>query len=257
MNKVHSKRVWAPPVGRGRPPKSRVDTFRERVLRTVISQLPRDAPKCRFDQEAVLKGGALSQAREQRISECHPVFQAARRWPFQLLEVRTVRHSRLRALIETYELDPADLLPSRRIELPAASDEHVIFFPDRAPDTLLRRGDLYGYLALLTQFRLSLLQGDTTTQWITARYLVRSISGACLHTAIRPHARTLIVLTMRILSLLPHPCVPVRIDRHNLCELIRSGEAYRDRSIDPLVHYSVQACQAEQATLLWPRLSRL
>lgn len=115
------------------------------------------------------------------------MFQAACRWPFHLLEVKAARHSRLRD--GTYELDPADLLPSRRFELPATSDGHVIFFPDRAPDTLLRKGDLYGYLALLTQFRLSLLQGDITTQWITARYLVRSIAGACPHYAIKPHAR--------------------------------------------------------------------
>lgn len=255
MNTVHSELAWQGPNRRGRPPKSKVDLFRERVLRTVIAQLPNEAPQCRFDRSAVLRGGALTRAREARIAEHFPIFAEAARWPLQLLETREARRSRLMQLIETYECEPSYLLGHRRVELPLAVDGQVIFFPERNPESLLSRGDLYGYLALLTQFRLSGLNGDLPTQWTTARHLARSVSGACRHPAVVRDARTLIALTMRVLRLLPHPCVPVMIDRHRTWALVSCGSSYSDgSSLDPLVHYSLRTCTPDQATLFIPSM---
>lgn len=253
MNTVHSELAWHAPNRRGRPPKSKVDLFRERVLRTVIAQLPNEVPQCRFDRSAVLRGGALTRAREARIAEHFPIFAEAARWPLQLLETREARRSRLMQLIETYECEPSYLLGHRRVELPLAVDGQVIFFPAGYPESLLRRGDLYGYLALLTQFRLSALNNDVVTQWVVARYLVRSLPGACLHSAVLAHARTLISLTMRVLKLIPHTCVPVKVDRHRTLALVRSRSTYLpDSTRDPLTHFSLQACETDRATILFP-----
>lgn len=253
MNTVHSELTGLAPARRGRPPKSKVDLFRERVLLTVLAQLPSEASQCQSDTRAALRGGVLTRKREARIADHFPVFAEASRWPFHLLESRRYTPSRLRELIETYECEPSYLLSHRRIELPACSDGQVIFFPARDPASLLWRGDLYGYLALLTQFRLSELNGDVATQWTTARYLARSIPGACQHPAIVRNARTLISLTMRLLSLLPHACVPVRIDRHQTLALVRRRSSYSaDSILDPLVHYSLRACTPDQATLVIP-----
>jgi hypothetical protein len=253
MNTVHSELTELAPARRGRPPKSKVDLFRERVLLAVLAQLPSDASQCRSDRSAALRGGVLTRKREARIADHCPVFAEASRWPFHLLETRSYTPSRLRELIETYECEPSYLLSHRRVELPACSDGQVIFFPARDPASLLWRGDLYGYLALLTQFRLSELNGDVPTQWTTARYLARSIPGACQHPAIAQNARTLISLTMRLLRHLPHPCIPVRIDRHQTLALVRRGSSYRAGStLDPLVHYSVRTCTSDQATFLIP-----
>lgn len=109
MNKVQSELAWQVTSRRGRPPKSKVDLFRERVLRTVVAQLPAEAPQCRFDRSSVLRGGALTRAREARIAEHFPVFADAARWPLHLLETRETRRSRLMQLIETYECEPSFL----------------------------------------------------------------------------------------------------------------------------------------------------
>lgn len=253
MNTVHSELGDLAPGRRGRPPRSKVDLFRERVLMTVLAQLPSDAPQCQSDRSAALCGAPLTRKREVRIADHFPVFAEVCRWPLHLLETRSLKPSRLRGLIETYECEPSYLLSHRRIELPASSDGQVVFFPARDPASLLWRGDLYGYLALLTQFRLSELNGDVATQWTTARYLARSLPGACQHPAIARNARTLISLTMRLLRLLPHPCIPVRIDRHQTLALVRSGLSYRAGSTpDPLVHYTMRTCTSGEATLLIP-----
>lgn len=255
MNKVQSELAWPVTSRRGRPPKSKVDLFRERVLRTVVAQLPAEAPQCRFDRSAVLRGGALTREREARIAEHFPAFADAARWPLHLLETRETRRSRLMQLIETYECEPSFLLGHRRVELPLTVSGQVIFFPASYPESLLMRGDLYGYLALLTQFRLSGLKNDVATQWVTARYLVRSLPGACQHSVLLPHARTLISLTMRVLKILPCMCVPVRVDRHRTWALLRNRCVYQaDVRLDPLAHFSVGACELDQTKLLIPRL---
>jgi len=236
---------------RGRPPKTKVDFFREQVLRTVIGRLPSEDRRCKNERSAVLNGGALSLERQQRIAEQFPSVAEAIRWPFQLLETKALSRTRMMRLIETYDCGLSYKLEYRRVELPASTDGHEIFFPEAGPDSLLRRGDLYGYLALLTQFRLSGLQQDVATQWTTARYLARSLAGACLHPSILPHARRLITLTMRALRLLPHPCVPVKIDRHKVAALVRARTPYVERATcDPLIHHLLQPCDPEQATLL-------
>lgn len=206
----------------------------------------------------VLAGKPITRERLSRLVSRYPAVAEIADWPLQLLRFQDqCRNDVLRAMRPYKAREDADELD--------ASTGRVFTFPGTTSTNesvelsnlseLLERGDIYGFFGLLAQFRLMHAERQADMQCFAARYLVRSVAGACLHPCMRSQASELIYLTKRLLITLPTLAVPVRMDETCLSRLVKAGTAYREGATeDPLIHYRLSPCPADKATPLWGSL---
>ncbi|MGO4259752.1 hypothetical protein [Lysobacter sp. TAB13] len=267
-------------MGKGRPRRSESDVLHARIIWTAWEnaeggqQLMRsrylmrrgseDSPLVmRSDEYRQHQDGvkSLSRLRLQALLARHPHLANLIDWPIGLLDLSKGHRPIHRAWFKRYTEKYADeFIPF-----------DIYRFPDGTSCTtsdkeaLYERGDAYGFLGLLIAYRNSHQEHRVDSQWFTATWLIRALPAFCRDSSVRPHARKVIELTMKLLILLPDTCFRIRVTEKILWDQIngithepsrrkRLAAAQDDHQIpepiDPIVPYRYQRCRTDQVPIL-------
>ncbi len=266
---------------RGRPCRDQIDELRDSVLRAAIGTGMRGAELDSI-AIAVLLGKRLTRSRMTHLSKTYPALKEPCHWPLELLRAAPFKRIELERLIAPFFAGSSsirrlsveeqsvstntDVIRRQRDQrdqpvsigciesvgylLPLPGEETSVY-PARSIDSLVKRGDIYGFLGCLMTYRIAHGTGDFDLQWIAGRALVRALPGACLYPLIMPSAETMIDLTCSVLSLMPKAAFPIHVDRDVALSLVRLGKPYSEGSTDdPLITYQLVHCTPSQATLI-------
>lgn len=215
----------------------------------------------------------ISPARRKKLAERYPDVGVVIDWPIAALSLRqrsqsVMKEWRQRYLDHGIGLDGAYRFPG---DPQYCTENRRPLWPEDCIG-LYERGDAFGFLILACLFRWYHKRGNADRQWSTAQYLVKALPGMCRDSLVSPHFEDVILLTKRLLILLPDCSILTEIDedvvrrqisapQHEPCYKLRRASADAGHWIpepaDPIVPYTYSRClSSSQAIVPFAGLSK-